>query len=146
MAGEAGEHAWAFSRPRCLGRRSAFGIPRPCQERRERRHTTHGQTAPGTTGPLSRTGRGPVRHRSGCGVRSSKIWGRIARLQREATELGLDPNVWFRNVENVVARRLGHETVQYVSNIYKYFIAYRLIADTIALRGQADGLVGPARP
>ena len=59
---------------------------------------------------------------------------RITRLQREAADLGLDPNVWFRNVENVVARRLGHETVQYVSNIYKYYIAYRLIADTIELR------------
>jgi len=37
----------------------------------------------------------------------------------------------------VVAKRIGRETVQYVSNIYKYYIAYRLIADTIDLRGQA---------
>jgi len=63
--------------------------------------------------------------------------GRIARLRREAADLGLDPNVWFRNVENVVAKRIGRETLQYVSNIYKYYIAYRLIADTIQLRGQA---------
>ncbi len=59
---------------------------------------------------------------------------RIARLRRETAELGLDPNVWFRNVENVAAKRIGRETVQYVSNIYKYYIAYRLIADTIELR------------
>ena len=61
---------------------------------------------------------------------------RIARLRREAAESGLDSNVWFRNVENVVAKRIGRETVQYVSNIYKYYIAYRLIADTIQIRGQ----------
>ncbi len=61
---------------------------------------------------------------------------RIARLRREAADSGLDPNVWFRNVENIVAKRIGRETVQYVSNIYKYYIAYRLIADTIQIRGQ----------
>ena len=61
---------------------------------------------------------------------------RIARLRRETADLGLDPNVWFRNVENVVARRIGRETLQYVSNIYKYYIAYRLIADTTELREQ----------
>lgn len=43
--------------------------------------------------------------------------------------MGLDPNIWFDNVEIVAARRFGRETVQYVSNIYKYYIAYRLIAD-----------------
>jgi membrane-bound lytic murein transglycosylase MltF len=62
---------------------------------------------------------------------------RIARLRREAAEAGLDPNVWFGNVENIVAKRIGRETLQYVSNIYKYYIAYRLIADTLELRGQA---------
>jgi hypothetical protein len=52
---------------------------------------------------------------------------RVARLRSEAAELGLDPNVWFRNVENVAARRIGRETVQHVSNIYKYYLAYRRI-------------------
>ena len=61
---------------------------------------------------------------------------RIARLRREAAERGLDPNVWFRNVENIVAKRIGRETLQYVSNIYKYYIAYSLIADNIELRAQ----------
>jgi membrane-bound lytic murein transglycosylase MltF len=54
---------------------------------------------------------------------------KVARLRREARVMGLDPNVWFRNVEIVAAKRIGRETVQYVSNIYKYYIAYRLIVD-----------------
>ena len=52
---------------------------------------------------------------------------KVNRLRQEARKMGLDPNVWFRNVEIVAAKRIGRETVQYVSNIYKYFTAYRLI-------------------
>ena len=52
---------------------------------------------------------------------------RVIKLRKEATRMGLDPNVWFKNVELVAAKRIGRETVQYVSNIYKYYIAYRLI-------------------
>ena len=44
------------------------------------------------------------------------------------------PDVWFGNVEVVAAREIGRETVQYVSNIYKYYVAYRLIADRIIAR------------
>jgi membrane-bound lytic murein transglycosylase MltF len=51
---------------------------------------------------------------------------RIARLRKEAAQRGLDPNVWFGHVEVLAAKRIGRETVQYVSNIYKYYIAYRL--------------------
>jgi membrane-bound lytic murein transglycosylase MltF len=54
---------------------------------------------------------------------------RIARLRKEAGAAGLDPNVWFRNVELVAARRVGAEPVQYVSNIYKYYLAYKTIAE-----------------
>lgn len=53
--------------------------------------------------------------------------GRIRQLRREAAERGLDPNRWFGNVERVASERIGRETVTYVSNIYKYYIAYRLI-------------------
>ena len=63
---------------------------------------------------------------------------RISKLRREAESKGLDPNVWFDNVEVVAAKRIGRETVQYVSNIYKYYVAYRLIADTMDLREQAS--------
>jgi membrane-bound lytic murein transglycosylase MltF len=53
--------------------------------------------------------------------------GRVIKLRREAKESGFDSNLWFRNVEIIAARRIGAETVQYVSNIYKYYIAYRFI-------------------
>ncbi len=56
---------------------------------------------------------------------------RVMQLRREAARQGLDPNRWFHNVENIVAQRVGRETVQYVGNIYKYYIAYRLVAEKI---------------
>ena len=62
---------------------------------------------------------------------------RIAALRRIAARRGLDPNVWFGNVERVAADRIGRETVQYVSNIYKYYIAYRLARDERKLRERA---------
>ncbi|MCP3891986.1 MAG: lytic transglycosylase F [Desulfobulbaceae bacterium] len=52
---------------------------------------------------------------------------KVAKLRAEAAKMGLDPNIWFRNVEIVAAKRIGRETVQYVSNIYKYYVAYKLI-------------------
>jgi membrane-bound lytic murein transglycosylase MltF len=52
--------------------------------------------------------------------------GRVAKLRKEAEEQGLDPNRWFNNVELIAAKRIGRETVQYVSNIYKYYLAYQL--------------------
>jgi membrane-bound lytic murein transglycosylase MltF len=51
---------------------------------------------------------------------------RIARLRKVAQAQGLDPDVWFGNVDQVVAKDIGQETVVYVSNIYKYYIAYKL--------------------
>jgi membrane-bound lytic murein transglycosylase MltF len=55
--------------------------------------------------------------------------GRISQLRREAAKRGLNPNVWFHNVEYVAAEKIGSETVTYVSNIYKYYIAYHLIIE-----------------
>ena len=43
--------------------------------------------------------------------------------------MGLNPNVWFQNAEVAAAMIIGRETVQYVSNIYKYYIAYRMTID-----------------
>ena len=54
---------------------------------------------------------------------------KVAKLRKEAAETGFDPNVWFNNVEAVAAKRIGRETVQYVSNIYKYYTAYKLITE-----------------
>jgi membrane-bound lytic murein transglycosylase MltF len=63
---------------------------------------------------------------------------RVQRLRSEAERLGLDPNKWFRNVEIVAARRVGRETVQYVSNIYKYYLAYRMIQQRGELKRTAQ--------
>ncbi len=51
---------------------------------------------------------------------------RIRRLRREAADQGLDPDVWFHNVELTVAREIGRETVQFVRNIYRYYLVFRL--------------------
>jgi membrane-bound lytic murein transglycosylase MltF len=66
---------------------------------------------------------------------------KIARMRAEAEESGLDPNQWFNNVEVVTARRIGIETTTYVRNIYKYFVAYRLLEEARAVeRRAAEGL------
>jgi membrane-bound lytic murein transglycosylase MltF len=57
---------------------------------------------------------------------------RVRQLRQEAAKRGLDPNVWFQNVEYVAAEKVGQETVTYVSNIYKYYIAYRLVMESQA--------------
>jgi len=54
--------------------------------------------------------------------------GNIRKMRAMAAKMGLDPNVWFNNVEHAAAKLIGRETVQYVSNIYKYYLAYRLVA------------------
>jgi membrane-bound lytic murein transglycosylase MltF len=53
--------------------------------------------------------------------------GRVRQLRREAATRGLDANVWFDNVERMAAEKIGRETVTYVSNIYKYYVAYLLV-------------------
>jgi membrane-bound lytic murein transglycosylase MltF len=55
--------------------------------------------------------------------------GRISQLRKIAASRGLDPNVWFNNVEVIAAEKIGRETVTYVSNIYKYYLGYRLLAE-----------------
>ena len=71
---------------------------------------------------------------------------RISSLRKEAATRGLDPNVWFQNVEYVAAEKLGQETVTYVSNIYKYYIAYRLVMESRAAKEEAvEKLKGGAK-
>ncbi len=50
----------------------------------------------------------------------------VVRLRQKAASEGLDANQWFGNVELVAARDIGQQTVQYVSNVYKYYVAYKL--------------------
>jgi membrane-bound lytic murein transglycosylase MltF len=54
---------------------------------------------------------------------------RIQSLRAETKKRGLDPNRWFKNVELVAAEKIGLETVTYVANIYKYYVAYTLLTD-----------------
>ena len=63
--------------------------------------------------------------------------GRVRQLRAEARRRGLDPNVWFHNVEQIASERIGRETVTYVSNIYKYYVAYRLAVEEMDLRRKA---------
>ena len=58
---------------------------------------------------------------------------KIARFRHEAAENGYDPNRWFDNVEIVAARRIGRETVTYVSNVFKYYVGYQLFAERDAI-------------
>jgi membrane-bound lytic murein transglycosylase MltF len=72
--------------------------------------------------------------------------GKIRELRREAAAEKLDPDLWFNNVERVAAARLGQETVRYVRNIYKYYVAYKLIEEADAAKEAATATAarGPA--
>lgn len=48
----------------------------------------------------------------------------IARMRDLAAAQGKDPDRWFGEVELVVARELGNETVRYLRNILKYYVVY----------------------
>jgi membrane-bound lytic murein transglycosylase MltF len=63
--------------------------------------------------------------------------GRMRQLRAETAKRGLNPNVWFGNVERITSERIGRETVQYVSNIYKYYVAYRLTLEQAEERQRA---------
>src|SRR4051812_33117335 len=64
---------------------------------------------------------------------------RIRGLRQRAARRGLDPNRWFNNVEIIVGESIGRETVQYVSNIYKYYLAYSLAVEQQQLRSKVKG-------
>jgi membrane-bound lytic murein transglycosylase MltF len=63
--------------------------------------------------------------------------GRISQLRKEAAKRGLNPNAWFNNVEVIAAEKIGRETVTYVSNIYKYYLAYQLVMEQMKEREDA---------
>jgi len=62
---------------------------------------------------------------------------RINGLRKLAAKRGLDPNVWFNNVEIVAREKIGRETVTYVSNIFKYYVAYALAVEAEQERTKA---------
>jgi membrane-bound lytic murein transglycosylase MltF len=67
--------------------------------------------------------------------------GRVGRLREEAAKRGLNPNVWFGNVEQIASERIGRETVTYVANIFKYYVAYRLVVEETERRKAAKEAV-----
>jgi membrane-bound lytic murein transglycosylase MltF len=68
--------------------------------------------------------------------------GNIAKMRTEAAARGLNPDVWFNNVEIVVAEKIGIETTTYVRNIYKYYASYRLLREAQAHRNRAVQRLG----
>ncbi len=70
---------------------------------------------------------------------------RVASLRKTASARGIDPNVWFNNVELVAAEKIGRETTTYVRNIYKYYVSYRLETEIDAREQKArDSMAPPA--
>jgi membrane-bound lytic murein transglycosylase MltF len=69
--------------------------------------------------------------------------GRVAALRAEAPRMGLDPDIWFDNVERVAARRVGQETVLFVRSIYKYYVGYKLQLETLEARRAAASVYAP---
>lgn len=69
--------------------------------------------------------------------------GNLTKFREAAARSGLNPNVWFDNVENGAARVVGRETVQYVSNIYKYYVAYDMLMERAAASEQARQRINP---
>jgi membrane-bound lytic murein transglycosylase MltF len=64
----------------------------------------------------------------------------VQGLRRQAKEQGYDPNRWLDNVEVIAARKIGRETVRYVRNVFKYYVAYQLAAENrMARQAIADG-------
>jgi membrane-bound lytic murein transglycosylase MltF len=65
--------------------------------------------------------------------------GNLIKIRQKTAEMGLDPNVWFYNAEIAAAKIIGRETVQYVSNIYKYYVAYKLIQEREDQKKKLEG-------
>jgi membrane-bound lytic murein transglycosylase MltF len=59
-------------------------------------------------------------------------------LRQEAAEQGYNPNLWFNNVEIIPSVEIGRETVEYVSNIYKYYLAYKMVTERQAESAQIE--------
>ena len=70
--------------------------------------------------------------------------GNMSKMRKEAARRGLDPDVWFNNVEIVTAEKIGIETTTYVRNIFKYYVAYKLETTARAELERAKKELAPA--
>ena len=71
--------------------------------------------------------------------------GNISRMRKAAEKRGLDPNEWFNNVELVVAEKIGMETTTYVRNIFKYYVAYKVILEAQEAQRKARESIAPLK-
>jgi membrane-bound lytic murein transglycosylase MltF len=69
--------------------------------------------------------------------------GNISKMRKAAGKSGLDPDQWFNNVEIVTAQKIGIETTTYVRNIYKYYVAYKLMQESQDAGKKAREQVAP---
>jgi len=74
--------------------------------------------------------------------------GNVSKMRKAAEKRGLDPDQWFNNVEIVTAQKIGIETTTYVRNIYKYYVAYKLLqeAQEAGQKAREQVAPGPAQP
>lgn len=63
--------------------------------------------------------------------------GNLAKARRLARHRRLDPNTWFHNVEHTMGDAVGVQPVQYVANISKYYLAYKLVEEQRLRREEA---------
>ena len=68
---------------------------------------------------------------------------KVRKMRARAKKMGLDPDIWFRNVERAAQQMVGSETTRYVANIYKYYLAYTLLNNlndnkAVALEAQSQ--------
>lgn len=66
----------------------------------------------------------------------------LGKARRLAAQRGLNPNVWFDNVERTAGAVIGEQPVRYVSNIAKYYLAYKLVEQQRAQRDEAMDAAG----
>ena len=71
--------------------------------------------------------------------------GNISKMRKEAEKRGLDPNLWFNNVETVTAEKIGIETTTYVRNIFKYYVSYKLTTEARETKEKLKEQVIPAK-
>jgi len=63
--------------------------------------------------------------------------GNVSKMRKLAVQRDLDPDKWFNSVEIVTSEKIGIETTTYVRNIYKYYVAYKLIVEHAELQQKA---------
>lgn len=72
----------------------------------------------------------------------------VNKARARAEKMGLEPNVWFDEVEVAAARTLGHQPVQYVRKVFKSYVVYKQQEKILAARAEAleaeAGKAGPA--